>query len=88
MPCLPQFGPIARDYSYHYHLLILRFPWQEICVNYPVYNESTRRPVPAEVIAAGGWSIDDYAWGPDPRYGMACDFLPPLEARLGFRFSF
>lgn len=57
-------------------------------MNYPVYNESTRRPVPAEVIAAGGWSIDDYAWGPDRRYGMACDFLPPLEARLGLRFSF
>ena len=54
---------------------------------YPVYNESAR-PVPAGVIAAGGWSIGDYAYELDPRYGMACDFLPPLEARAGLRFSF
>jgi hypothetical protein len=54
---------------------------------YQIYNQGGVA-VPENVIAAGGWSLDDYDPVLDPRFKKPTDFYGPINARLGFRLMF
>ncbi len=54
---------------------------------YPFYNRYSVA-LSQEELLAGTWNIDAHNPELDPRFLMAADFLPPLEARVGIRLSF
>ena len=54
---------------------------------YQIYNQGAGA-VPDNVIAQGGWDINDYEPVLDPRFKKGLDFYGPINARLGFRLAF
>jgi hypothetical protein len=54
---------------------------------FPSYNRYSV-PLSQEELLAGAYNFEAHDPELDPRFLMAADFLPPLEARVGLRFSF
>ena len=54
---------------------------------YSIYNQGSVA-VSNDVLAAGGWDINNFAPVLDPRFRQKMSFYGPVTARLGLRFSF
>ncbi|MFO7732392.1 MAG: TonB-dependent receptor [Candidatus Aminicenantes bacterium] len=54
---------------------------------YQIYNQGSVA-VDEDVIAAGGWDINDYSPVLDPQFKKPTAFYGPLTARLGFKIAF